>query len=97
MGFSVACNKGRFEFLRQLLDLMPDAELKGVKELVVKAVRRRKRKYNDENDSSKTSVPVPILGIVPVPVPVVDPMRNGWYRNFKKNQFVSIDVEKVIN
>jgi hypothetical protein len=77
---SSSTNSERFDFLRRiLLDVLPEEELPGVLKLVSKAKKRRKRSKNS----------------VSVPAKFVSAPENGWYRQFKQEQFVSIDVEKV--
>ncbi len=69
------------------MDLLPDDELNGIKNLASKAKRRRRKRVIEPVPTVNESVPVPACPVVPLLVP--------WWKRWKKANVVSLDVEKV--
>ena len=101
--FSDANNKDRFDFLRRLVNRLPDEELHGLVELTKKAVKRRCRAHKKGTAAilgkSKGDPPrsVPVSHkCVPVPLASSAIHERAWYEKYKKSDILSLDVEKVI-
>ena len=100
---SESTNEERFEFIRRVFDLVPEEEIHGIKNLISKAAKRRKRKSAAQNNVSSNKLTrksdVEPLELVPVPdnsvsVPIGSKLSNCWYELYK--DMVAIDIEKVI-
>jgi hypothetical protein len=87
-------NKERFDFIRRLLDVVPEEELAGIDNLVSKAKKHRKRPNSNANKSAISKKPTVSVPEKSVSAPVCFPEEVGWYEKFG-NKIVAIDVEKV--